>query len=212
MMDQTHIGYTTLERSANEHDAQQLMRLRFRLRQRWVLPSKARRRLAGHPATPALPQFDVFNQQRRYIDVFNRGQTTFDFTATASAPWISVSATHGTVEKNSASLGQRRLEQSPREQHCFVKITGAGDEVKVGSKPFIRKLRHEQSLQGFVEPNGYVSIEAEHYTKTRCRSGSLGENHRLRTDSVVDDNLSRHRGQCSASAELSLPGIQNVFV
>ena len=32
----------------------------------------------------SLPQFDSFNQQRRYVDVFNKGKTPFDFTATAS--------------------------------------------------------------------------------------------------------------------------------
>ncbi len=35
-----------------------------------------------------LPQFDSFNRQAFYIDVFNKGKTAFDFTATASAPWI----------------------------------------------------------------------------------------------------------------------------
>ncbi len=29
-----------------------------------------------------LPQFDSFNQQQHYIDVFNKGKTAFDFTAT----------------------------------------------------------------------------------------------------------------------------------
>ena len=42
-----------------------------------------------------LPSFDVFNQQRHYLDVFNKGKTPFEFTATASEPWIVLSETTG---------------------------------------------------------------------------------------------------------------------
>jgi hypothetical protein len=48
---------------------------------------------------PTLPQFDVFNQQRRYIDVFNRGKAPFTFSVAPSTPWMEVSASSGTVEK-----------------------------------------------------------------------------------------------------------------
>ena len=35
-----------------------------------------------------LPQFDSFNQQKHYIEVFNKGKTDFDFTIQGSDPWI----------------------------------------------------------------------------------------------------------------------------
>ena len=47
----------------------------------------------------ALPQFDSFNRQRHYIDVFNKGKTPFNFAA-ASAPWILLDVTNGPVEKD----------------------------------------------------------------------------------------------------------------
>src|SRR5690606_22712394 len=45
----------------------------------------------------ALPAFDVYHQQTRYIDVFNRGQEAFDFTA-STEPWVSVAPSSGTVD------------------------------------------------------------------------------------------------------------------
>src|SRR5260370_39191995 len=53
----------------------------------------------GPPVEPVLPALDVFNQQRRYIDVFNRGRASFDFSATASAPWLILSQSKGTINK-----------------------------------------------------------------------------------------------------------------
>jgi len=37
--------------------------------------------------------------QRRYIDIFNRGASSFGFTAIPSVPWIRVSARKGMVNK-----------------------------------------------------------------------------------------------------------------
>ncbi|GGE51945.1 hypothetical protein GCM10011413_17830 [Pedobacter psychrotolerans] len=46
-----------------------------------------------------LPTFDVLSKQSYYIDIFNRGEDTFEFTAKANQPWIKVSATKGTVHR-----------------------------------------------------------------------------------------------------------------
>jgi hypothetical protein len=47
-----------------------------------------------------LPAFDVFNRQRHFIDVFNQGKTSFEFTAGTSEPWFVLSASNGTIEKD----------------------------------------------------------------------------------------------------------------
>lgn len=49
----------------------------------------------------ALPVFDGLNKKPYYIDVFNRGIGTFTFNADANKSWIKLSATKGTVEKES---------------------------------------------------------------------------------------------------------------
>jgi hypothetical protein len=85
MMDQTHIGYTYWQEPRQN-----------------TMPAVKEIEL---PDTAAMGvdaeagAFDVFNKQRRYIDVFNKGKAPFDFTATTNAPWITLSAAKGTVDK-----------------------------------------------------------------------------------------------------------------
>jgi hypothetical protein len=120
----------------------------------------------GPSGTPVLPQFDALNRQRRWIEVFNRGQTSYPFTANSSAPWISLSTTHGMVNQD-----QRlwvRVEWSKTHEgtsNGFVRISGAGGEVTVKVEALNPKVPTRTSLRGFMEANGYVSVEAEHYTK-----------------------------------------------
>ncbi len=57
----------------------------------------------GSPFRPALPAFDVFNNQTRTIELANRGTEPFTYTATASAPWIHLSQMSGTVANSLTS-------------------------------------------------------------------------------------------------------------
>ncbi|GEN78154.1 glycosyl hydrolase 115 family protein [Chryseobacterium hagamense] len=51
----------------------------------------------GAEKTAVLPQFDVLDKQRYYIDIFNRGTGSLKFTAKADKPWIRLSDTKGTT-------------------------------------------------------------------------------------------------------------------
>src|SRR5262249_10871059 len=170
MMDQTHIGYTFW----NEPQTNVMPQVA-----EVEIPASASKGVAvdgtasARPSAinvPILPVFDVFNQQRYYVDVFNRGSTPFSFSATTSAPWILLSASRGTVEK------EQRLWVSVDWMHApegsssgYVRIKGARDDVSVNGKAFYPKSPARNSLDGSVEPNDYVSIEAEHY---RSKTGS----------------------------------------
>jgi len=115
---------------------------------------------------PSLPQFDVFNQQRRHVDVFNRGQTPFRLTASTSSPWIVLSTTSGTVEKEERLWVNVDWSKAPHGTSSgWIKIAGAGGKVAVKVEAFNPATPMPVSLNGFVEGNSYVSIEAEHYTK-----------------------------------------------
>ncbi len=46
-----------------------------------------------------LPVFDFLNDQNHYIDIFNRGIGSFNFSAKAKQPWIKLSKNKGTVHK-----------------------------------------------------------------------------------------------------------------
>jgi hypothetical protein len=113
-----------------------------------------------------LPQFDVFNQQRRYIDIFNKGKAPFEFSAASDSPWIVLSETAGTIEKEKRLWVSVDWSKVPNGKGGgAVKFTGAGGDVTVKIAAFNPSEPTRESLQGFVEGDGYVSMEAEHYTK-----------------------------------------------
>jgi hypothetical protein len=114
----------------------------------------------------ALAKFDVFNQQKRYIDVFNRGKSPFEFSAKTSEPWIVLSDANGIVDKEMRLWVSIDWSKAPAgEANGFVKIAGNDKEISVKVNSFNPAEPNKTSLDGFVEADGYVSIEAEHYTK-----------------------------------------------
>jgi len=98
MMDQTHIGYVAW------YDPKTNVMPEVKEVQ---VPSTAQMGVAvegsasawpGAESAPLLPAFDVFNQQHRYIDVFNKGSVPFAFSASTSAPWIVLNSSQGRIE------------------------------------------------------------------------------------------------------------------
>ncbi|HET7624732.1 MAG TPA: glycosyl hydrolase 115 family protein [Verrucomicrobiae bacterium] len=113
-----------------------------------------------------LPQFDAFNRQKFYIDVFNKGKTAFDFTASTSEPWIVLNETSGSVRKDKRLWASVDWNKAPKNSaDGTIKISGANSEVTVHVRAFNPTEITRDSLQGFVEGDGYVSIEPEHYTR-----------------------------------------------
>jgi hypothetical protein len=191
-MDQSHLGYTTWrDPPTNTLGAIKLTEN--------VVPDAAALGVAvegSEDAWPAatgdssLPQFDAFNRQRHYIDVFNKGKEPFDFTAVASVPWIVLSETRDAVESPRGLRGlfarifprvatvrgtvekDRRLWVSVDWSHApkgtasgTVRLTGANGDVTVKVEALNPAEVTRDSLQGFVEGEGVVSIEPEHYSR-----------------------------------------------
>ena len=166
-MDQAHIGYTNWsDPPRNNMNAIKLTTL--------TVPDAAALGIAVEGGTAAwpdskvaasLPRFDVFNQQRLYVDVFNKGRTPFEFTAKADAPWIVLSQTAGTIEKETRVWVSVDWSKAPKgTSRGSVTFTGAGYEISVNLETFSPPQITRDSLKGFAEGDGFVSIEAEHYT------------------------------------------------
>ncbi len=118
-----------------------------------------------------LPAFDRLNDQQYFIDVFLTNNKPLEWTASASAPWIKLSATRGTlsaeagkkqvrlyvtidwtkVPANETFNGQIRFEADGR--HMAVAVHGAN--------------RILNNFRGFIENNGYVSIQSAHYSRRK---------------------------------------------
>jgi hypothetical protein len=165
-MDQVHIGYTSWQ------DPPRNIMPRVR---ELTLPVEASIGIAvegsvqtwpGADSPASLPTIDVFNRQRRYIDIFNRGQAPFDFTASATQPWITLSKTAGRVEKESRLLVGIDWSQAPPGNAAGeLVISRDAQSVSVKVQAFNTIEPTPQTLKGFVEAEGVVSMEAEHFTR-----------------------------------------------
>jgi hypothetical protein len=167
MMDQTHIGYTFWNQPpVNVMPAVQEVQVPDRADMGIAIESSAMPWLNVFHE-PSLPVFDIFNRQRRFLDVFNRGKIPFQFDAFTSAPWIQVRPCNGTIEKDQRLWVNIDWEKAPAgETDGSVTITGPNSSkttVKVHAFNPLGPTRN--TLRGFVETEGYVSIEAEHYTR-----------------------------------------------
>jgi hypothetical protein len=165
MMDQTHIGYTFW----NEPPVNTMPKVT-----QLDLPAAANMGVAVEgsavvwpgAAPPTLPQFDVYNKQSYYVDIFNRGKSPFRFAASSALPWIVLSESKGEVDQEKriwVSVDWRRAPEGAATGS--VKISSnAGPDVAVNVQSFRPAVPPPEKLHGFVEGNGYVSIEAAHYT------------------------------------------------
>jgi len=167
MMDQTHIGYTNWQEPPRN--------IMPRVTE-VELPAAAAMGVAvegsasawpGATEGPVLPKFDSFNRPRRYIDVFNKGKAPYGFSATASEPWIVLSDAKGTIDKEERLWVSVDWAKAPAgSAGGSIRIAGAGsDPVTVKVESFHPRGIERTTLDGFVEADGYVSIEAEHYSK-----------------------------------------------
>jgi hypothetical protein len=178
MMDQTHIGYTFW----NQPPLNAMPAITE------VQPAAGARMAVAVEGSPfagtgqsgllALPAFDVFNRQTQFIDVFNSGIEPFEFAASADQPWIVLSEAHGTVAKDERLLVSIDWDKVPEGQNAGT-VTIAqkdGTTAHIHVQALNPSIPARGSLQGFVEANHYVSIEAEHFTAQTTEGGAHWDN------------------------------------
>ena len=168
MMDQTHIGYTYWQQPPkNTMPAVQEI----------AVPEAAGLGIAVEgPEPAALPPFDPFQRQPHYFEIFNRGKQPFEFTATPSAPWISLTPARGTVSEDQRVTVSIDWTKAPAgASEGSIRIAGAGTEATVSLTASKPSDLTPSTLHGFVETAGYVSIEAEHFTRAVPASGARWE-------------------------------------
>jgi len=167
MMDQTHIGYTSWN-DPPKNVMPNVIELN--------LPVPAKLGVAVEGATawwpgateqPRLPELDSFMRPRRYLEVFNRGRTPFRFSAKASEPWIELSQVSGELDKEQRVWVSVNWSKAPfGSSSGTVTISAStGDSVTVTIPVFNPTQPTRDSLRGFVQTDGYVSVEADHFTR-----------------------------------------------
>ena len=166
MMDQTHISYTYWQQP--EKDVMPAV-------QTVTLPLVAEMGIAVEGLSQwwpdeknfaELPEFDTFNRQSHYIDIFNRGSKSFTYSAQAEKPWMLIDSTEGTVETERRLYVSIDWTKVPTGEHRAAITIKSSDNKQIVVYAVVNNpdMPRPETFSGFVESKGYVSMEAEHYT------------------------------------------------
>ena len=114
--------------------------------------------------TAVLPELSKYPNMPHYIDVFNRGQASFDYTAEASAPYVQVSPKSGKINAQERLWVSVDWLKAPKGTHQVpVIITGANGAKVTVQVPVNNSI--PKPISGFVLSNGYASMECIHFSK-----------------------------------------------
>jgi hypothetical protein len=167
MMDQTHIGYTYWQQpDFNNMPAVKEIKLPEQA-DMGVAVEGSSAWIPGDSTELKLPEFDSFNCQSYFIDIFNRGKTAFNYSIKTGEKWIKISSLAGKVEMQTRLWVSVDWEKAPEGTHIIpITITGPNNIIAVVDAVIFKpSIPEKDNINGFVESNGYVSIEAEHYSK-----------------------------------------------
>jgi Glycosyl hydrolase family 115/Gylcosyl hydrolase family 115 C-terminal domain len=117
---------------------------------------------SGTNENAILPTFDVFNNQKYHIEVFNRGKNSFSYQINSKDKWVKISKPKGSViseKKIEISIDWKKAPKGV--QSSLITVLAAGQEI-----PFHIKTNNykKTGVKGFVENNGYIAIDAQHFS------------------------------------------------
>jgi hypothetical protein len=121
----------------------------------------------GEQSPPVLPEFSPFQSQPgQYIEVFNRGRRPFAFRIEPSVPWMSFSPDRGTLDSQVRANSRIDWSRVPDgKTEVSIVVTGPEGQSVVVAALVQKPAAAAAPVRGFVESNGYVSMEAEHFDR-----------------------------------------------
>jgi hypothetical protein len=201
-MDQSHIGYTTWrDPPENTMAAIKLTTVTASPEpSTGITPEQSVARPPGASEPDML--FDAFNRQRYGVDVFNRGSGSLTVTVKTSDPWIVSSVQSATVAKDLRVDVTIDWDKAPKGtargsvEVSTGSLTGVMDVIVRNPADLTR-----DTVNGFVEGAGYVSIEPEHFTK----NNAAGSRSWIRIEDY-GRTLSGMRAEAPVDAPAATPG------
>jgi len=177
-MDQTHLGYTSwVDPPSNSLRAINLKQVKILPEAEMGVSIEGSELVwPGEQSLPVLPEFDIYNRQTHYIEIFNKGTGVLDFKTTTDHPWIVVNRIKGPFDLDIRlliSIDWSNIPEGKNEGNVI--ISGTGKEVNVRISAFKPKDVIAENNSAFIEGEGVVSIEAEHFTKNTDAGDSQWE-------------------------------------
>jgi hypothetical protein len=124
----------------------------------------------GAPA-PTLAPFERFGQPDRRVEIFNRGTKPFNFVARSNSPWLVVVDARGSVETSQTiRLGVDWAKAPSGTSEAEVAIRGPKGSALVLPVRIVNRAE-PPAAAGFIEADGHVAIEAEHFAHSQAVGG-----------------------------------------
>jgi lysophospholipase L1-like esterase len=122
---------------------------------------------------PAVAAIDSFRKNSRWVELFNRGDAEFTFTAEASHPWLKVVPASGKVSEIARiEIGADWAAVPEGTTTASVKLTTSAGRTSNVAVPVENRAGEVPAwFTGFVEGDGVISIEAPHYSRALEESG-----------------------------------------
>ncbi len=116
---------------------------------------------------PKVPSLDVYSQDTRWVELFNRGDTAYTFTATTDQPWLRVSPASGSVQATTRlEIGADWAAVPVGATTARVTLATSTGETFALTVPIVNPAElRPGSFAGFVELDHHVAIEAPHFSR-----------------------------------------------
>lgn len=163
MMSQTHIGYTNWQEPSKQ-----------------TMPKVQKIHIPHEPAMGlmvegsdqvwpeagqkiCLPEYTSIEEQKPYINLFNKGEGSFDYKVTERDPWLQFSEEVGSVYDQKRVFVDIDWSQAPdgRFVGSFV-LKANGQLLRIEVPGY--KVNNEKA-RGHIESRGYIAMDPLHYTE-----------------------------------------------
>ncbi len=122
--------------------------------------------------TASLPVFNKYTDRRYFVDVFNAGCEPLNWKAVVDQPWVKLSEKSGqTATQNRiwVSMDWDKISTNDTVQ-ATVSVELNGSNLSNSDQGHQTRLAGYPAKNQFVEDNGVISIEAEHFSEESRRA------------------------------------------
>ena len=168
MMDQTHIGYTYWQQPDQNNMPEVKEIKNGTVAKMGIAIEGSEKWFPENEIGLTLPEFDKYNQQSYYFEIFNQGQAPFEYSIQTGEQYVKVNKTKGKIDKQERLWVSIDWDNAPVGKNTIpVTITGSeGSKVEIQTFIDNPAIPERDDVNGFVESNGYISIEAPHFEKS----------------------------------------------
>jgi len=120
---------------------------------------------------PALFTMDPYGAKQRWIDISAGGPKNFNFHVERSHEWLTISEEHGHIRRDGStdkrlqvSVDWAKLGDETKEEMGYITIRSTDGANVTVAVPVSVPAKVDEAYRGHVQGDGYVVMEAAHYT------------------------------------------------